>query len=52
MQLVASRKDERELIGSCHRLKLAEEFSFICELSLVSPTELDSPVRIMPEPSA
>jgi hypothetical protein len=52
MQLVASRKHERERIVSRERPKLAEKFSFMGELSLVSPTELDPSARVMPEPSA
>jgi hypothetical protein len=52
MQLVASRKDERERFASRDRPKLAEEFSFMGELSLVSPAELDPSARVMPEPSA
>jgi hypothetical protein len=52
MQLVASRKDERERIVSRDRPKLAEEFNFTSELSLVSPAELDPSARVMPEPSA
>jgi hypothetical protein len=50
-QLVASRKDERERILSRDRPKLAEEFDFIGELSLVSSAELDPSARVMPEPS-
>jgi hypothetical protein len=47
MQLVASRKDERERIVSHDSPKLAEEFSFMGELSLVSPAELDPSARVM-----
>jgi hypothetical protein len=35
MQLVASSEDERERIVSRHHPKIAEEFSFMGELSLV-----------------
>ena len=52
MQLVASRKDERERVVSRDRPKLPEEASFMGELSLVSPTELNPSARVMPEPSA
>jgi hypothetical protein len=52
MQLVASREDERERIVSRHHPKLAEELSFMDELSLVSTAELDPSARVMPEPSA
>jgi hypothetical protein len=52
MQLVASRKDEREGIVSRDRPKLAEELSSMGELSLVSPAELDPSARVMPEPPA
>jgi hypothetical protein len=52
MQLVASRKDERERIISRDRPKLAEEFTFMGEFSLVPPAELDPSVGVMPEPSA
>jgi hypothetical protein len=51
MQLVASRKDERERIVSRDCPKLPEEFSFMGELSLVSAAELDPSARVMPEPS-
>jgi len=52
MQLVASRKDERERIISRDRPKLAEEFTFIGEFSLVPPAELDPSAGVMREPPA
>jgi hypothetical protein len=52
MQLVAGREDERERVISRDRPKLPEEVSFMGELSLVSPTELNPSVRVMPKPSA
>jgi hypothetical protein len=52
MQLVAGRKNERERVGLRDRPKLPEEVSFMGELSLVSPAELNPSARVMPEPSA
>jgi hypothetical protein len=49
MQLVASRKDERQRIVSRDRPKLAEEFRFMGDLSLIFPAELDPSAGVMPE---
>jgi hypothetical protein len=45
-------RDERERVASSDGPKLAEQVSFMGELSLVSPTELNPSARVMPEPPA